>query len=77
LIWPTCRDQNKKAREIREGGVWRAETLATLTPPVPVDNYEGLAVESGEDGSLTLWLIADNNRMAIQRTLLMKLLWRP
>lgn len=64
-------------REIREGGVWRAETLATLAPPLPVDNYEGLAVETGEDGSVTLWLISDDNRMAIQRTLLMKLLWRP
>jgi hypothetical protein len=64
-------------REIREGGVWRAKTLVTLTPPLSVDNYEGLAVESGERGSVILWLISDNNRMAIQRTLLMKLRWTP
>lgn len=64
-------------RAIREGAVWRAQALADLAPPLPTDNFEGLAVAPGEGGALTIWLISDDNRMAIQRTLLIRLRWIP
>jgi len=47
------------------------ETLATWTPPLTIDNFEGLAVR--EDGQRTyLYLASDNNFSANQRTLIMK-----
>ncbi len=47
------------------------ETLATLAPPLLVDNMEGLAV-ANEGGRIIVWMISDNNFNAFQRTLLMK-----
>jgi hypothetical protein len=60
---------------IRPGTAWRAEPLAGLAAPLPTDNYEGLAVESDGRGGVVLWLISDDNQMATQRTLLLKLSW--
>ena len=62
---------------IRPGERWSWREIAHLTEPVPMDNYEGLAVEAGEGGRLVLWLISDDNKATFQRTLLLKLLWRP
>lgn len=63
--------------EIRPGERWRGREIAHLAEPVPMDNYEGLAVVRQEDGALVLWLISDDNKATFQRTLLLKLLWRP
>jgi len=63
--------------EIRVGEAWRGEVLATIDGDLPRDNFEGLAVEPRADGSLTLWLISDDNTGALQRTLLYKLRWDP
>lgn len=63
--------------EIRPGERWRGREIAHLTEPVPMDNYEGLAVEPQVDGALVLWLISDDNKATFQRTLLLKLLWNP
>lgn len=62
---------------IREGKPWRAVAFAELRRPLPTDNYEGLAVEPDGEGGVVLWLISDDNQMALQRTLLLKLVWRP
>ncbi len=62
---------------IRPGERWRAERIADLAEPLPTDNFEGLAVEPGRDGSVIVWLISDDNTSAFQRTLLLKLIWRP
>jgi len=62
---------------IRAGRTWPAEPVADLAEPLPTDNYEGLAVEPSGQGGATLWLISDDNRAKYQRTLLLKLLWRP
>jgi hypothetical protein len=62
---------------IRLGERWRAEPLADLRPPLPMDNYEGLAVEPMADGQLALWVISDDNHALLQRTLLLELVWRP
>jgi hypothetical protein len=64
-------------REIRAGEQWRGREIAHLAEPVPMDNYEGVAVAPGPDGALVLWLISDDNKATFQRTLLLKLLWRP
>lgn len=62
---------------IRAGEPWRAERVADLAPPLPTDNYEGLAVEADGRGGAVLWLISDDNEMTLQRTLLLKLVWNP
>ena len=60
-------DPEKIARDAIVSG----QAIATLAPPVLVDNMEGLAITQ-EQGRNVLWLISDNNFNAIQRTLLMK-----
>lgn len=45
--------------------------LATLDPPFPVDNMEGIAVEQ-DQGKTIVWLISDDNYLAVQRSLLLK-----
>lgn len=60
--------------DIAAGGVWKGKVVAKLAPPLPVDNFEGLAIRPRKDGKLTVWLISDDNGMVLaQRTLLWKL----
>jgi cyclophilin family peptidyl-prolyl cis-trans isomerase len=47
------------------------ETLATWTPPLTIDNFEGLAVRE-DNGKTYLYIVSDNNFSSNQRTLLMK-----
>lgn len=58
---------------IRAGEVWRGRLVAKLSSSLPVDNFEGIAVEPRTDGRLTVWLISDANSAVTQRTLLWKL----
>jgi hypothetical protein len=60
-------------RQIKEGEVWRLHEVARLATTLPVDNFEGMAVEPRPDGRLNVWLISDDNRSVFQRTLLWKL----
>jgi hypothetical protein len=62
---------------IRAGAVWRGIQLARLDPPLPVDNFEGIAIVPRDDGRVTIWLISDANSAATQRTLLWKLVADP
>jgi hypothetical protein len=64
---------------IREGETWQGPVLARLEAPLPVDNFEGLAIEpaSGRESAVTVWLISDDNGAATQRTLLWKLAFDP
>jgi len=78
LIWPMPpRFSNRIAladpADIREGKVWQARGLAKLDAPLPVDNFEGLAIAPCANGRVTIWLISDDNGAATQRTLLWKL----
>ncbi|NVD44515.1 esterase-like activity of phytase family protein [Qipengyuania atrilutea] len=59
--------------EIAEGEEWSVEVIAQIEPPLPSDNLEGMAVAPGSDGVSEVWLIADDNFGAFQRTLLYKL----
>lgn len=56
---------------IREGAIVSGKVIATLAPPLLVDNMEGITV-TREGEQTIVWLVSDNNFNAIQRTLLMK-----
>ena len=61
---------------IRSGGVLVATELADLSAPLPVDNFEALAIEPQPGGGLTAWLMSDDNAAVSQRTLLWRLDFR-
>ena len=62
--------------DIAAGREWPWRELPGVRGLVPDENYEGLAVEPAKDG-IVLWLISDANRaVRLQRTLLVKLVWR-
>jgi phytase-like protein len=61
--------------QIAAGKEWPWHKLADLASPLPVDNYEGLAILPETDG-VALWLVSDDNLAHFQRTLLVKLHWR-
>lgn len=63
---------------IAEDTVWSGDVIGAIAPPMPSDNMEGLTFEENLDGSLTLWVISDDNGAGfLQRTLLMRLRWDP
>jgi hypothetical protein len=47
-----------------------AEELAELAPPMPLDNFEGVAAVRMPDGVTRIYIISDDNFSARQRTLL-------
>ncbi len=59
------------------GETWRGRLLARLEPPLPMDNFEGMALTREADDARYVWLISDDNMMRYQRTLLLKLRWEP
>ncbi len=63
---------------IRPGAVWHWQSVGELARPIPMDNYEGLAVTGGTDGGpLTLWLISDDNgARLLQHSNLLRLEWQ-
>lgn len=62
---------------IRAGRVWHLREVAKLSSSLAVDNFEGIAIETGENGRVIVWLISDDNGAVSQRTLLWKLTVRP
>lgn len=48
-----------------------------LTPPLTVDNFEGVAVVARPDGRWRFYLLSDDNFSATQRTLLLAFDWTP
>ena len=63
--------------QIAEGKTWSGRVVAEIAEPLPTENYEGLAIAPGADGAAVVWLISDDNQSIFQRTLLLKLAWRP
>ncbi len=57
-------------RAVRAGATIRAETLASLAPPLTVDNMEALAIERRGPRTV-LWIASDDNFFGAQRTLLL------
>ncbi|NJM51095.1 MAG: esterase-like activity of phytase family protein [Sphingomonadales bacterium] len=56
---------------IQKNEVVTGEVIASLAPPLLVDNMEGLTVTQ-ENGRIIVWMVSDNNFNAWQRTILMK-----
>ena len=65
--------------DIRPDAILRGTELATLSPPLTVDNMEGMMVETGiVDGKVAtiLWLMSDDNYFGFQRTILMQFMMK-
>lgn len=66
------------ADEIRAGGTMRGTVLADMSPPLSVDNMEGLDWRPLPDGRLQILLVSDDNfNVPPQRTLILAFGWRP
>ncbi len=57
--------------QVDRGGQRIAE--GTFKRPLPVDNFEGVAIGTSPAGATRIWLISDDNFSANQRTLLLAL----
>ena len=55
---------------LRAGTALRGKPVAELRHPLPVDNFEGLALGRDRAGRTLLYLVSDDNFMPFQRTLL-------
>lgn len=53
------------------GTVIEAETIATLRPPLSLDNLEGIALRQAENGETLVYLVSDDNFNPVQRSLLL------
>lgn len=62
---------------ITPGKAWGGRVIAEFAPPIPSDNFEGLAIWPRADGQLDLWMISDDNRAGFQSTYLLELRWDP
>ncbi len=62
---------------IVRGQTWSGRVIAEFAPPIPSDNFEGLAMWPREDGLLDLWMISDDNRSGFQKTYLLEMRWDP
>lgn len=60
--------------DVRADSVTRGDVLAELSPPTPIDNYEGIAVHKDEQGRMIVTLVSDDNFSLLQRTLLVRFL---
>lgn len=58
-------------------GPWRPEVALRFEGVIPEDNYEAIAVRALDDGTVAVWVMADDNFSIQQRTLLAKLLFDP
>ena len=56
--------------EYMDAGGSSRRGLFTLAPPMNVDNFEGITVETLADGTHRLWIVSDDNFSDRQRTLL-------
>ncbi len=57
--------------EIKAGKLWTSQRIASLKPPLKVDNMEALSVTVEGDETI-IWIASDDNFNAIQETILMK-----
>jgi hypothetical protein len=60
------------AAAVRPGARLVGQVLAELRPPLVGENFEGIAVRRGPDGRVLLYLVSDDNFIALQRTLLLQ-----
>ncbi len=63
--------------QIEANGLWQATEIASLGSPRPVDNFEAMAIDQARDGTITVWLLSDDNAAVSQRTLLWRMTLDP
>jgi len=63
--------------EVRPGARLVGRRLAELRAPLLGENFEAIAARRGPDGRVLLYLVSDDNFMALQRTLLLQLSLAP
>jgi hypothetical protein len=61
-------------QSIAAGALLEPRELARLAPPLSVDNFEGIDIHVDEAGRTLLYLLSDDNRFLLQRTLLLQFL---
>lgn len=66
-----------EAQPPRAGAVLEGRELARLGGRTISDNLEAILALPGPDGAVHLLVVSDDNFSALQRTLLLQLLWRP
>lgn len=57
---------------LRPGARLKGEEIARIVPPLPVDNFEGIAIWEKEEGGTFLYLVSDDNYSPLQRTLFLQ-----
>lgn len=62
---------------ITKGEEWSGETIAEISGPDLAENFEGIVAIEQEDGSLDLYLVADDNLSAFQEAQMLRLNWKP
>ena len=60
-----------EAGSIIGGTVLEGKLIAELSPPITIDNFEGIAIREEFKGKAIIYLISDDNFNPEQRTLLM------
>lgn len=60
-----------------QGKKWTPQLAIDLAGVLPRENWEAIAVRAQPDGTIALWLIADDNQSVLQRTLVARLLIDP
>ncbi len=59
------------AARIVPGALLEGEVIASLAPPLTVDNFEGVAARRAAGGETLVYLVSDDNFKPVQRTLLL------
>jgi hypothetical protein len=59
------------------GQPWRGTVVAQIGSLLPLDNFEGIAVNPRADGQLDVWLVSDSNQAALQANVLWRLVVDP
>lgn len=65
-----------RSAAIAPGATLESETLAEWSPPLAVDNMEGIDVIERPDGAVDIFLMSDDNRNPLQRFLLLQFRWQ-
>ena len=71
-----CRVSAAQLAEAASGAVLEGEEVLHLAPPLPADNWEGVAVAE-HDGAWLVALVTDDNQSPLQRSLLLLCRMRP
>ena len=71
LAGPAARLSLVDAKTIVPGALLTGREIARISPPMTVDNFEGLALRRDANGRLLVYIISDDNFNPLQRTLLL------